>query len=181
MSKKSRNIEIKAIASDFSKQKKIAESLSEKKPKILKQEDYYFKIDKGRLKLRVLSINKGELIYYERPDDTGPKLSSYQIYKTDTPNKLINVLDSSYGIRNIVRKTRYLYLHKRTRIHMDVVDSLGEFIELEVVLGRNDDLSKGEQDAEYLIKRLGIKDTDLIGSSYIDLLEKIQNREKATI
>ncbi len=181
MSKKSRNIEIKAIASDFSKQKKIAESLSEKKTKILKQEDYYFKIDKGRLKLRVLSINKGELIYYERPDDTGPKLSSYQIYNTDTPNKLINVLDSSYGIRNIVRKTRYLYLHKRTRIHMDVVDSLGEFIELEVVLGRNDDLSKGEQDAEYLIKRLGIKDTDLIGSSYIDLLEKIQNREKATI
>lgn len=180
MSKKFRNVEIKAIASNFSKQKKIAESLSDKKPETLKQEDYYFHIDKGRLKLRVLSINKGELIYYERSDNTGPKLSTYQIYKTDTPNRLIDVLDSSYGIRSIVRKTRYLYIYKRTRIHLDTVDSLGEFIELEVVLGRNDDINKGEEEAANLINRLGISDEDLVGASYIDLLEKIEKREKVS-
>jgi len=180
MAKKSRNVEIKAIASNFSKQKKIAESLSDKKPKTLKQEDYYFHIDKGRLKLRVLSINKGELIYYERSDNTGPKLSTYQIYKTDTPNRLIDVLDSSYGIRNIVRKTRYLYFYKRTRIHLDTVDSLGEFIELEVVLGRNDDIKKGEEEAANLINRLDISDEDLVGASYIDLLEKIEKIEKVS-
>jgi len=178
MARKSRNVEIKAIASNFSNQKKIAEYLSDKKPKTLKQEDYYFHIDKGRLKLRVLSINKGELIYYERSDTTDPKLSTYQIYKSDAPNKLIDVLDSSYGIRNIVRKTRYLCIHNRTRIHLDTVDSLGEFIELEVALGRNDNIKKCEEEVKFLIKRLGIKNEDLVGSSYIDLLEKIEKKVK---
>ena len=181
MSKKSRNIEIKAIASDFTRQKRIAESISETPPELFRQEDYYFKIDKGRLKLRVLSINKGELIYYERPDDTGPKLSSYQIYNTNSPNKLIEVMKSSYGIRNIVRKERHLFIYNRTRIHMDIVDSLGEFVELEVVLGRSDSIKKGEEEAEFLINRLGISKKDLIASSYIDLIEEQESKSKISI
>lgn len=171
MSKKFQNIEIKAIAKNVAKQKKIAESLSGKPPQILKQEDFYFNISKGRLKLRVLSIKKGQLIYYERPDEPGPKLSNYQIYETNTPNKLIEVLDSSYGIRNILRKTRHLYIYKRTRIHLDIVDNLGEFIELEVIMGRNDNHSKGKEEALSLIKKLDIEEEDLINFSYIDLLE----------
>ena len=171
MPKKFQNIEIKAIAKNFSKQQKIAESIAGKPPEVLKQEDFYFNIPKGRLKLRVLSIKKGQLIYYERPDEPGPKVSSYQIYETNTPNKLIEVLDSSYGIRNIVRKTRHLYVYKRTRIHMDYVDNLGEFIELEVIMGRNDNHSNGKEEARSLIKKLEIDDEDLINSSYIDLLE----------
>ena len=171
MSKKFQNIEIKAIAKNVAKQQKIAESLSGKPPQILKQEDFYFNIPKGRLKLRVLSIKKGQLIYYERPDEPGPKLSNYQIYETNTPNKLIEVLDSSYGIRNIVRKTRHLYIYKRTRIHVDIVDNLGEFIELEVIMGRNDNHSNGKEETLSLIKMLDIEEEDLINCSYIDLLE----------
>ena len=171
MSIKFRNIEIKAVAGNFSRQQKIAESLSGKPPQILRQEDYYFNISKGRLKLRVLSISKGELIYYERPDEPGPKISDYQIYETNTPNKLIEVLDSSYGIRNIVRKTRHLYIYKRTRIHMDFVDNLGEFVELEVIMGRHDNHLSGKEEARSLIKRLEIEEGDFVSCSYIDLLE----------
>ena len=171
MSKKYQNVEIKAVAKNFTNQQKIAETLSGKPPQILKQEDFYFNIPKGRLKLRVLSIKKGQLIYYERPDEPGPKVSDYQIYETNTPNKLIEVLEMSYGIRNIVRKTRKLYIYKRTRIHMDSVDDLGEFIELEVIMGSNDDHLNGKEEALSLIDRLEITEEDLIHCSYIDLLE----------
>ncbi|MGI9554032.1 MAG: class IV adenylate cyclase [Thermodesulfobacteriota bacterium] len=171
MSKKYQNVEIKAVAKNFTNQQKIAETLSGKPPQILKQEDFYFNISKGRLKLRVLSIKKGQLIYYERPDEPGPKVSDYQIYETNTPNKLIEVLEMSYGIRNIVRKTRKLYIYKRTRIHMDSVDDLGEFIELEVIMGSNDDHLNGKEEALSLIDRLEITEEDLIHCSYIDLLE----------
>ena len=171
MSKKYQNVEIKAVAQNFVKQQKIAEALSGKPPQILKQEDFYFNIPKGRLKLRVLSIKKGQLIYYERPDEPGPKVSDYQIYETNTPNKLIEVLEMSYGIRNIVKKTRKLYIYKRTRIHMDSVDDLGDFIELEVIMGSNDNHLSGKDEARSLIDRLEITEEDLIHCSYIDLLE----------
>ena len=172
MANNSQNVEIKANATNFNEQKMIAESLTGKPPEVLIQEDIYFNIPRGRLKLRVLSINKGQLIYYERPDEPGPKISKYQIYESSTPNKLIEVLESSYGIRNIVRKERHLYIYKRTRIHFDIVDSLGEFIELEVVMGRNDNQSNGTEEANFLIKKLMINNEDLINCSYIDLLER---------
>ena len=171
MPRKSRNIEIKAVSGNFSEQQKIAESLSSATPEVLNQEDHYFNNPKGRLKLRITAGERGQLIYYERPDETGPKVSSYQIYETDFPEYLLDILSSSCGLRNSVRKTRYLYIYENTRIHLDMVEKLGEFIELEVIMGVEDKYEEGKMKANYLIERLGISEEDLIECSYIDLLE----------
>ncbi|MGI9534775.1 MAG: CYTH domain-containing protein, partial [Thermodesulfobacteriota bacterium] len=64
-----------------------------------------------------------------------------------------------------------LYLYNRTRIHMDIVDDLGEFIELEVIMGRDDNHLNGKEEARSLINQLKIAEEDLINCSYIDLLE----------
>jgi len=74
-----------------------------------------------------------ELIFYERPDLAGPKLCSYDKV-TLNPNvsqSLINILSQSIGIFGIVNKTRQLYMIGQTRIHIDKVDDLGDFIEIE--------------------------------------------------
>lgn len=74
------------------------------------------------------------LIYYERPDISGPKLSTYSMVKLDQQQRdeMINILTLSNGILGAVKKTRHLYMVKQTRIHIDKVSDLGNFMELEV-------------------------------------------------
>ncbi len=59
----------------------------------------------------------------------------------------------------------------RTRIHFDKVESLGEFIELEVVLPDSGRLTDGETEVNKLMNQLGIKNSQLIEVAYIDLLD----------
>lgn len=167
------NIEIKASSIDFRRQSEIAKSLSGNGPEIIHQEDIYFNVSTGRLKLRVFSPDLAELIYYRRPDQQGPKISQYEISKTKDPEGIKNILKSAYGIRNTVIKTRHLYICGRTRIHLDKVKSLGEFIELEVVLSDSEQLSDVKKEAQVLMDQLGIKPEHLIDVSYIDLLDSI--------
>lgn len=73
-----------------------------------------------------------ELIYYERPDLEGPKLSNYSKCSVPHGADLLNVLTQALGVRGVVKKTRHLYIHQQTRIHIDDVEGLGKFVELEV-------------------------------------------------
>ena len=82
------------------------------------------------------------------------------------------MLKLAYGIRGIVRKTRYLYLVGQTRIHLDDVEGLGQFMELEVVLKEEQSNEEGQKIAEDLMSALGVERGDLIDGAYMDLLEK---------
>lgn len=165
------NIEIKAYARNFDEIRRRAESLSDEPVNVLPQEDTFFKTPQGRLKLRVLSLNQGQLIYYTRPDQEGPKRSDYHISLTTDPGNLKRVLELAYGIRGVVRKTRYLYMVGQTRVHLDDVEGLGQFMELEVVLREGQSDAEGQTIAEGLMASLGVESSDLIESAYMDLLE----------
>lgn len=165
------NIEIKARARDFEEIRRHAESLSDTPVEVIPQEDIFFNTEKGRLKLRILALNRGQLIYYTRPDQEGPKRSEYHIYETFDPENLKRVLELAYGIRGVVRKTRYLYLVGQTRVHLDDVEGLGQFMELEVVMGEGQSEAEGQSIAEDLMSRLGVERGDLIEGAYMDLLE----------
>jgi predicted adenylyl cyclase CyaB len=165
------NIEIKAYARNFDEIRRRAEMLSDLPVEIIPQEDIFFHTSQGRLKLRVLSANQGQLIYYTRPDQEGPKRSDYHISVTSDPENLKHVLELAYGIRGVVRKTRYLYLVGQTRVHLDDVEGLGQFMELEVVLGERQSDAEGQAIAENLMTRLGVEKSDLREGAYMDLLE----------
>jgi predicted adenylyl cyclase CyaB len=166
------NIEIKARARDFEATKSRAEGLSDTPVQIIPQEDIFFKVEKGRLKLRILAPNQAQLIYYTRPDQEGPKRSEYHLTYSGDPVNLRRVLELAYGIRGIVRKTRYLYLVGQTRVHLDDVEGLGRFMELEVVLEEGQSDAEGQNVAEELMSALGVERGDLIDGAYMDLLEK---------
>ena len=90
---------------------------------------------------------------------------------TEDPATLKKILSEAYGIRGVVEKQRTLFLAGQTRIHIDRVEGLGDFMELEVVLNK-ETIEEGEQIARDLMKTLGISPLDLIDRAYIDLLEK---------
>ena len=165
------NIEIKARVRDFDEIRESAERFSDTPLQIIHQEDTFFNTEKGRLKLRVLAPDRAQLIYYLRSDQEGPKRSDYHIFETPDPENLKRVLELAYGIRGVVKKTRYLYLVRQTRIHLDDVDGLGQFMELEVVLKDGQNNTEGEEIAERLMTSLGVERSDLIEGAYMDMLE----------
>jgi predicted adenylyl cyclase CyaB len=165
------NIEIKARVADFESLRKAAIQLSDSGCQVISQEDTFFNCPGGRLKLRELNPQRGQLIYYQRQDIVGPKHSEYKIFETNDPAGLKLILETAFGIRGVVTKTRYLYLVGQTRIHLDDVVGLGKFMELEVVLRPEQTDAQGQAEAEMLMAKLGIKETDLIDSAYMDMLE----------
>ena len=166
------NIEIKARVRDFDQIQMLAEKLSDTPVQVILQEDIFFNVEKGRLKLRILSPEQSQLIFYTRPDQEGPKRSDSYITRSPDPAGLKRVLELACGIRGVVRKTRYLYLAGQTRIHLDDVEGLGQFMELEVVLEEGQDDADGQRVAEGLMSALGVDRSDLIDGAYMDLLEK---------
>jgi predicted adenylyl cyclase CyaB len=165
------NIEIKAHARDFDAIRSRAKSLSDNLELVIHQVDTFFHTEKGRLKLREFGRERAQLIYYERPDRSGPKRSDYHIFETVDADNLKTTLSLALGTRGIVRKTRYLYLVGQTRVHLDDVEGLGQFMELEVVLSPHQSDAEGQAIAEDLMSKLGIEKDDLLEGAYMDLME----------
>ncbi len=170
-SQAARNLEIKASVDDPDRLRVALEAMSDTAVEILSQRDIFFAVTKGRLKLRILDDCHGELIHYERPDLAGPKLSSYLIAPTSAPEVLLTILSQVLTIVGTVRKQRQLYRVGQTRVHLDRVEDLGDFVELEVVLRPDQTEAEGTAIAEDLMRRLAIARKQLVPKAYIDLLE----------
>ncbi len=163
------NIEIKARVRDAVRLRKLVEALSNAAPVVLEQEDIFFRVPRGRLKLRLLKTGEGELIYYERADESGPTQSNYWKVPTNAPQALRATLAVALGTLGVVRKKRHSYALGETRIHLDEVEGLGSFVEIEVPV-REGQRAEAERIARGLMEKLGIRDKDLMSCSYIDLL-----------
>ncbi len=166
------NIEIKARVGDLAALKNRAVSLSDTRMEIIPQEDIFFQIPNGRLKLRMLAPDCAQLVYYTRSDVAGPKRSEYLIHEVKEPGALRTLLSRALGVRGVVRKTRQLFKVGQTRVHLDEVDGLGTFVELEVVLQQGQSDEQGQAIAEDLMGKFGIKAEDLMEGAYIDLIEQ---------
>lgn len=175
-----RNIEIKARIESVEALIPKAAALADKGPVEILQDDTFFACPNGRLKLRAFSPTEGELIFYRRSDQAGPKESFYLISPTSAPDVLRESLSLAYGQVGRVRKHRILFLAGRTRIHLDRVEDLGHFLELEVVLSDGEAVETGEAIAQDLIAKLGISATQLIEGAYVDLLNQAVSDQRHT-
>jgi adenylate cyclase class IV len=148
----------------------VASQLAKDPPQFLEQFDTFFHVPHGRLKLRQLAANAGELIFYERPDQPGPKTSTYSVTRTDQPEALRETLSQTLGLRGQVRKRRWLFLVDQSRLPFDEVEGLGGFLEVEVVLRPDQTEDEGARIATGLRLVLGVQEEDLVQGAYLDLL-----------
>jgi adenylate cyclase class 2 len=166
-----RNLELKAIDPDPERSLKICEDLGAEPKGVLQQQDIYFNVPQGRLKLRRQNDAIDQLIAYQRSDRPGHRESSYRIVEVETGSELEAALASVLGVMTVVSKARRLFLWKGVRIHLDQVDSLGNFIEFEAVAaGESSDLGRFEVLLANLRRSFGIEDAHLVGDSYSDLV-----------
>ncbi len=169
------NIEIKARVADLNRLRVLAEGLSDAPARLIEQQDTYFNCPNGRLKLRQIKGQTAQLIFYRRPDSSASKLSDYTISEIPYPNQILAILAAALGIRATVVKTRTLFIVGQTRIHLDSVEGLGSFMELEVVLQDSQSAEEGHAITRKLVGLLEISEGDLLAGSYADLLNESNN------
>jgi predicted adenylyl cyclase CyaB len=165
-----RNVEIKARIESVEALMPRAAALADQGPIEIVQDDTFFACASGRLKLRALSATDGQLIFYRRPDQAGPKESFFLISPTSSPDTLREALTLAYAQAGRVRKQRTLFLAGRTRIHLDRVEGLGDFLELEVVMDDGEPAESGVAVAHDLLAKLGVAPRQLVERAYVDLL-----------
>ncbi|CAG0918514.1 unnamed protein product [Notodromas monacha] len=169
-----RNVEIKARVNDLEQLLKTAEELAGSPCSEIEQHDTFFFSNEGRLKLRVELVNgirDAKLIFYDRPDESGAKLSNYSISPVSDPSALKHVLSNSLGIKDELVKMRKVFMVGQTRVHVDHIPNHGHFMELEVVLSDHQNAEDGQAEAERLMEQLNIRKEDLLSGAYVDFLK----------
>ncbi len=166
-----RNIEIKARIASVQALLPRAQALAGgAAPQLSAQDDTFFSVPQGRLKLREFADGSAELIHYHRGDRPEAKASDYVRVPVPDAPALRQALHRACGTSGRVRKQRWLLLAGQTRIHIDEVHGLGPFMELEVVLRDEQSDADGAAIAETLMRELGLADAPRIAGAYLDLL-----------
>ena len=166
-----RNIEIKARVDSIDALLPRAQALAGgAAPLLIEQDDTFFVVPQGRLKLRQFADGTAELIHYHRADTADSKASDYVRVPAPDPAALREALTRACGAQGRVRKQRWLLMVGQTRIHLDRVLDLGDFMELEVVLRPEQTDEEGTATAEGLMQDLGLARAERLAGSYLDLL-----------
>ena len=178
-----RNIEIKAACDDLGRVRAAAQEMSARLASVEEQCDTYFRTARGRLKLRRRLLNSEgdsagagagdeqfELIWYQRPDTTAATGSDYYLIRVIDGAELRQLLADGLGILAEVRKHRAVFLWENVRIHLDEVEGLGSFIELEAIVDDSCGEASARTKIDHLCEALDIQADQLIDVSYSDLL-----------
>ncbi len=166
------NIEIKARCEDLERIRKVLREENAKFEGTDHQTDTYFNTPTGRLKLREGKI-ENNLISYNRKNQSEPKLSEVTLYNTSKDSKVLKeMLTKHLGIKCVVDKKREIHYARNVKIHLDHVEKLGFFVEIEATSNNRDDEDRLRKQVESYIKKFGIKKCDLIKMSYSDMVLK---------
>jgi adenylate cyclase class IV len=165
-----KNLEIKARVRDRDALLLRVEACGARHQWTRRMRDTFFRVPVGWLKLREAEGAPAELIAYERPATAaGPRASDYELAPAPDPRALERALTRVLPRDVVVAKERALFLHGATRIHVDRVDGLGDFVELETVVTTQSP-DEAQRECAALMSALGIEKGDLVGVPYRDLL-----------
>lgn len=165
-----RNVELKARDPHPERSLQRARALGAEDRGELRQRDTYFAAPRGRLKLREQDPGGAELVAYERVDAAHARESRYRIAPVEDAAALRETLDAALGTTVVVDKRRRLLLWEGVRIHLDRVEGLGDFVELEGVADDGSDLAREDGLVARLKAELEIADDAIEATGYADLL-----------
>ncbi len=173
-----RNVELKATDPDPEWSVAVCRVLGADDCGVITQRDTYFHVEHGGLKLREEKPGRPHLIHFNRADGPQERQSSYRIVAVEDGDGLRAALGAALGVRGVISKRRRLFLWKAVRIHLDQVDGLGCFIELEAVAPPESDLGLEYRLVTQLREQFAITDDRLCGSGYADLLRRTSHSER---
>lgn len=165
-----RNLELKARDDDPQATRAAAIAAGAIEHGVLRQRDTYFSARAGRLKLREQRPGGAQLIAYERSDEAQERESRYRLADVPDPAATRAALAAALGITVVVEKERQLLLADSVRIHLDHVEGLGQFVEVEAVVPRGAPTAGEAERVRALRSALGIGDDRLLHRGYAALV-----------
>jgi predicted adenylyl cyclase CyaB len=164
-----RNVEAKFKLRDLNVALELAQGLGFTPRAEFSQRDTFFRTTAGKLKLREEGT-AAALIYYHRSPSGDVQLSDYEIVPIAEPERIRAILAAAFGIIAEVRKRRTLLMRDNVRLHLDRVEALGDFGEIEAVLtpGESEQANRGQ--VARILEQLRVAPADLIEVSYFELL-----------
>jgi adenylate cyclase class 2 len=169
-----RNIELKAHDPDPERSLEICRTVGAEDHGEIWQRDTYFQVANGGLKLREEQPGRPHLIQFQRANEPQQRESRYRIIEVDDGSLLSAALADAIGTRVVVTKRRRLFLWRDVRIHLDEVEHLGAFIELEAIAPSDSNLTHEHDLVVELRAIFGITDQRLLAVGYADQLLNIQ-------
>ncbi len=167
-----RNLEIKARIADLSAARLVVERLGARDAHTVDQVDQYYQLDGDtRVKLRTFGDGHAELIHYRRPEVGGVRTSDYEVTPVRDEATRTRLVPKSRPVV-VVRKRREVHMLDNVRIHLDTVEILGTFLELEAVVDATHDEAECARQIDAIAAALGLGDADLIRASYADLVRR---------
>ncbi len=166
------NFEIKARCAD---PERVRAVLREQQARFVgtdHQVDTYFRVPEGRLKLREGTIENA-LIYYQRPNAAGPKPSDVVLYAVERGAELRTLLTAALGVLVTVDKQREIYYVGNVKFHIDQVQGLGQFVEIEAAGDERTDRDALLRQCREYMQAFGIREAELVAKSYSDLLMEV--------
>jgi adenylate cyclase class 2 len=182
-----RNLEAKFRLADLDAARAAALGLGYTVSASFIQRDTFFVVARGKLKLRE-QPPEAWLIHYERDRERGLMLSRYEIAPVADPTLMREMLARALGILAEVRKQRTLLIWRNLRFHLDRVEALGGFGEIEAVLGAENEESEeagvagtdsSRAAVDQLLAALGVGVKELIEVSYFELMTRGGKRARA--
>jgi adenylate cyclase class 2 len=165
-----RNVELKATDPDPDRSLAVCRELGAGDEGELWQRDTYFAVAHGGLKLREQEPGTPHLIQFARADRPEQRESRYRIAGVADGATTRAALEAALGVTCVVEKRRRLFLWNDVRIHLDRVEGLGTFVELEAVAPSESDLSVEHERVAFLREALAISDERLVAVGYAALL-----------
>jgi adenylate cyclase class IV len=162
------NVEFKSELRDPAIAREICRALGAARIGTLDQTDTYYRVPGGKLKKRETVGEAPEVIFYERALRADAKLSHFTIYTL--PQAEARFGRDPLPVWVVVRKRRELFMHDRTRVHLDAVDGLGTFFELESLVGTDHTIEDAHRDVAELRRAFAPVLGEPIDCGYADLL-----------
>ncbi|MEO8174363.1 MAG: class IV adenylate cyclase [Sediminibacterium sp.] len=158
---------IKAVVADFKQIENLLQELKATFAGVDHQTDTYFQVSIGKLKLRQGTI-ENLITHYERKTDNGMEKTTVYQYDVNPSSEQITSLFNSHAVIGVIKKDRMIYFIDNIKIHLDTIQEMKQFIEIEAIDRSN--VFTGEALRAQCLdikKKLGINDSDLIKTGYL--------------
>lgn len=171
------NIEFKCELRDPALARAVCRGMGAAPVDLLEQVDTYFKLADGRLKRRESAGHPAEYIFYHRDNLSRPRISRFSIYTAAEALERFGTVPLPTWV--VVRKRREVYLINNVRVHLDDVEGLGSFLELEALVSPRMNVARCHRAIAELRRALAPALGEPISASYSDLVAAEMEGESA--
>jgi adenylate cyclase class IV len=165
-----RNVEIKCQLRDRELALAICKQRGARVLDTLDQRDTYYDVPRGRLKRRETAGQLTQWVEYHRPDEAAARASNYALLDARAVAERYDL--STLRERTVVQKRRTLLMEGDVRIHLDQVDGLGQFLELEALVNERQNDAQAASALEDLLLALKPALGETCSESYADLVSR---------